>query len=348
MPDFVLCSNCFKDEGLRLSAEARGIPDISECPNCRSEKAPKLTKELVAEVAHAFFVFGSLQRCEYGGAPRVQFNAYQSTSIDTPPWLEPDVRLIERTIQVGFFYYGPRLWMIGEVQPLKDLQKPRSRRSIIERILAEYPTTTLRASQSFYRLRKDPRKPEDPGEYDSPPLGLPGKGRFDASDFPVMYGSQELQVCLHECRVTSEDELYIATLLPTCNLELLHLGVLLKEEVTEFESLDMAVHMLFLAGKHSYPVTRDLARAAQSAGYHGIIYPSYFSLLLSGGMPFETVWGISHRRIPQLQKTEESKLIPNLALFGRPIADGRLTVRCINRLVINSVAYGFELGPVCC
>lgn len=28
----------------------------------------------------------------------------------------------EEAAQLGFFHYGPRLWMVGEVEPLKDLQ----------------------------------------------------------------------------------------------------------------------------------------------------------------------------------------------------------------------------------
>jgi hypothetical protein len=41
-------------------------------------------------------------------------------------------------------------------------------------------------------------------------------------------------------------------MVPRRSLRFLDLSVVLIEEhVTEFESLDMAIHMLFLAGKHS-------------------------------------------------------------------------------------------------
>jgi hypothetical protein len=164
-----------------------------------------------------------------------------------------------------------------------------------------------------------------------------------------MYGSQDLQVCVHECRVTAEDELYLATLAPTRELRLLDLTELLQEEgVTEFDSLDMAVHMLFLAGKHSYEITREIARAAQVAGYDGLVYPSYFTLLRTGGMPFETTLGMSLRRISIAADFEKSKIIGNLALFGRPIEQGSVSVRCINRLILSRVAYGFLFGPVGC
>jgi hypothetical protein len=103
--------------------------------------------------------------------------------------------------------------------------------------------------------------------------------------------------------------------------------LLREENATEFESLDMAVHMLFLAGKHSYDITRDIARAVHFAGYDGVVYASYFSLLRTGGMPFQTTYGISHRRFPQLHEHEKAKTIPNLALFGRPIEERNVEVR---------------------
>jgi len=349
MTNVALCSNCFHDQGLRLDAERIGVSDSSACPNCSSTIGTKLSTDLVVALAQRFFVWGTLQRLDYGAAPLVQFNQYQSTSIRTSPWFKEDIQLFEKTLGVGFFYYGPRLWMVGEVEPLKALQEPSSRAFIINRILTEYPSTNLCVGQFFYRVRKNPKTPEDFGEYDSPRLPIAGTGRLDAPDLPVMYGSQDLQVCVHECRVAAEDELYVATLSPTRDLKLLDLSALLeKEEGTEFESLDMAVHMLFLAGKHSYAIVRDIARAVHSAGYDGVVFPSYFSLLRIGAMPFETIYGISHRRIPQLHKYEQAKTISNLALFGRPVEEGKVQVRCINKLILSHVQYGFHFGPVGC
>ena len=39
--------------------------------------------------------------------------------------LKKDMKMIESAIGLRFFYYGPRLWMIGENEPLKALQKKR-------------------------------------------------------------------------------------------------------------------------------------------------------------------------------------------------------------------------------
>ncbi|HEY8707847.1 MAG TPA: RES domain-containing protein, partial [Burkholderiaceae bacterium] len=154
-------------------------------------------------------------------------------------------------------------------------------------------------------------------------------------------------VCVHECRVSAEDELFVATLKATKELRLLNLSALLKEDiaVTEFESLDMAVYMLFLAGKHSYGIAQAIAAAAEADGFDGLVYPSYFSMLRTGAVPFETAYGISSRRMTSRHDYEQSKAVPNLAIFGRPVKDGRVKVTCIDRLVLQRVKYDFHFGP---
>ena len=58
--EVALCSNCFHDEGLRLDAERIGIEINSACPNCGSDTGRKLDKEVIAALAHRFFVWGTL------------------------------------------------------------------------------------------------------------------------------------------------------------------------------------------------------------------------------------------------------------------------------------------------
>jgi hypothetical protein len=114
--------------------------------------------------AVCIFVWGKLKRYEYGGAPAVQMNEHQTTSITTSPWFESDVRLIESTIGVGFFDYGPRLWTVGEVEPLKALQNPGTIDVTIGRIIKEYPAVVFPLSEVFYRIRKTPAMADNPGE----------------------------------------------------------------------------------------------------------------------------------------------------------------------------------------
>jgi hypothetical protein len=139
--------------------------------------------------------------------------------------------LIAETLKIGIFHYGPRYWMFGEIEPLKALLKRRTRLAIIQRILDEYPVTIMHQTDLFYRLRLDPKYPSNNDEYDSPPPELKLRGRLNTVGQSIMYGSQDLEVCVHECRATVEDISYVATLSPTRELRLLDLTRLLKEEV---------------------------------------------------------------------------------------------------------------------
>ena len=343
-----LCSDCFSDHGLSLTATQIGLVHDVTCPNCRSLYGRKLTLQLLHGLAYRFFVWGTLHRSEYGAVPVVQFNA--SPHADTfpePDWPKADMRLIEDATDINFFRYEPRFWMLGlNIEPLDALKERSTRASTIQRILREFPDTVLRKGELFYRLRKNVERPQDTGQFDTRPASLTRHGRLDSERLPVMYASSDLQICVHECRVTAEDDTYVATLAPNRDLRILDLTALLSEpRATEFESLDLSVHMLFLAGEHSYEICRSIAQVASDAGYDGLAYPSYFSLIKSGHVPFETTYGISHRRIPQLAEHEQSKISHNLALFGRPLEQRTVRVQCINRLILRKVSYDFHFGP---
>jgi len=345
----LLCSNCFADEGLRIDAAKHGLEQQGDCPNCKSPTGRKLTKKHIESIAWRFFVSGTTIRCEYGAAPVIQFNEqhYGKSDISPSPWLKNDIKLIEDAAQIGFFHYGPRLWMVGEVEPLKALQDPITRSQIIDRVLKEYPKRELAKGEKFYRLRVGPQRPAEVSEYDSPPIILAGNGRLDSPGFPVMYGSQDIDICIHECRATAEDEIYVATLKTQQVLHLLDLTQPLDEDETEFESLDMAIHMLFLARSHSYEISRAIALAAREADFDGVIYPSFFSLMRTGGHPFETSYGLSLRRFhPERNKYVEAFTIQNFALFGRPLESEVVYVECINRLILTQVGYQGHFGPV--
>ncbi len=347
-PNYVSgCPSCFQDEGLRLLAVKTSIEMGGLCPNCGSAGGWKLRLSELQYILHTFFVWGTYQRPEYGAFPALQANEHQTTNVKFSDWLEPDVRLFEKWFKIGFFHYGPRAWMYGQITPLENLQDSKKSTAVIERIISEYSVVQLKKDAVLYRIRKQPKHPNSSAEYDSPPMGLSGNGRLDSSDLSVMYASSDLQVCIHECRVTAEDEIYIATLTPARELRLLDLTEILAEDgVNEFESMDLAIHMLFLAGAHSYNITRAIAKRAHTAGFDGLIYPSYFSLQRTGTMPLMTTYGISHRRIGSMRLTEKQKVVPNVAIFGHPIAGGILSIKSLNRLMINAVEYHAHFGPV--
>jgi len=66
-----------------------------------------------------------------------------------------------------------------------------------------------------------------------------------------------------------------------------------------------------------------------------------------GGMPCQAVvYGISNRRIPQFQQHEEAITVQNLALFGYPIRDEKIAIKCINKVTLTRVSYNFLFGPL--
>jgi hypothetical protein len=340
----LLCAECFQDRGLRHMARWIETEEAA-CPNCGVVSRSGLTREQLFWLSDTFFEKGSTIATDYGGAPAIVFNDRQTGSLSPDPHLAADVELLQRTLGIGFFHYGPRLWMIGRITPLEDLQDETLRSGVIAKILDAYPTVTL-TNEEFYRVRKAPKCPSDPGEYDAPPDGCYGLGRLDFPDFPVLYGSQDAEICVHESRFMAGDELYIATLRPRRPLKLIDLSAILQEDCTEFESLDLAILMLFLANSHAYPISRDIAAAVSAHGFDGLIYPSFFSVLHTGGNPFETVYGLSTRRFGDAHDYERSKVIGNLALFGWPVAQGAVEVIGINRLTIGQVKYSLVFGPV--
>ncbi|MFN0042694.1 MAG: RES family NAD+ phosphorylase [Alphaproteobacteria bacterium] len=338
----VLCASCFNDHGLRLDAADIGFEHALACPNCGATGTKKLNPYFLEILASRFFVRGSVTRFKYGSAPLLQFNDRRGPDYEAPQWLRRDVALISEKAKIGIFDYGPRFWMFGEVEPLKALQDLKTRQPIIDRILKEYPVQTLPKGEVIYRLRRNPEDPMNPTEYDAAPDEHLGTYRLDGPLLPVLYCSKDTEGCVHECRVTVEDELYLATLMPTRDLKLLDLTELLREEVSEFESLDNAIHMLFFAAEHAYEISREIASAAQKAGFDGLIYPSYYSQVRSGEMPLETAYGISVRRFPGAKK---SGIFENVGIFGRPVKDGRIEVSCINRLMLHKVRYDIHFGP---
>lgn len=339
MKKTLLCSDCFKDEGLKLDAYQIGISDNKICLNCNSSSGKKLSLDLIEELASRFFVQGTVFKSDYGAAPLIQYNEYhyKNTQVDFGEPLNEDVKLFEKALQIGFFHYGPRLWTLGHIVPLKKLQSKSSRKEIIQRIITEFPIKYINQDDTFYRIRKNPEFPENPGQYDSNPN--PGDGRLDSKNFPILYGSQDLEVCIHECRVTVNDDLYIATLKPTSQLKLLDLtGTCNEKFKTEFESLDIAVAMLYSAGNHSYEISKSIAKAIFKNGFDGIIYPSFFSSLRTGSS------GTVKNKFKE-ESEDHSHIIPNIALFGYPIKKKKIIVQNLNKLILDKVEYSVSFGP---
>jgi hypothetical protein len=316
----LLCSDCFRDRGLRIEAAKIGKSSRARCPNCDSRTGVKLNESAIIDLARTFFIYGSFIKTEFGGTSPLRFG---NGDVKFPDWLEPDVRLLKEKYEISLRHYGPPTWRIGEVEPLELLRNATTRQAAAKNVVQRFPRRTFEVGETFYRLRKGIQTGQEfePAQYDAPPADSPS-GRLNSKNLPVLYGSQNLEICIHECRVTKADVCHLATLKTTKPLELLDLCAdIIEEGRTPFESLYLAIRFIFSAEEHSYEIAQAIAIAARDAGLHGVAYPSYYSTLTGGE-------------------------IPNLGLFGRPVADRSVELFCANRLILNSARYEVTLGPV--
>ena len=60
-------------------------------------------------------------------------NIIKKSGFDGSQFLAHDVNLLENTLEIGFFDYGPRLWMLEEVGPLKLLKQKSKRKTVINK-----------------------------------------------------------------------------------------------------------------------------------------------------------------------------------------------------------------------
>ena len=426
--NIVACSECFKNEGLRIDAGTMGIHDFSTCPRCEACDGKKLNRDGIEKLARSFFVNGSYHKTAFGGAPILNLEKYDDTNNSSNPpiailiytlikikqlsdqswpdkdstlrsvihefnerfsdedlinldtcslnelkefgeslddelkkaiqrelrnsltyrgdaWCIKDKALLEDLLNIKITFNAPHECQVGITDNLENLRQGNKHEQIISEILESYPIRELTTDDKFYRLRNLEWSrsfefdPADSKQFDSPPRKTKSDcrhyGRFDSPDLSVLYGSPELETCLHECRVTKEQDLFVATLKPTRSLKLLDLCVFPDETDTDpYESIDHTVTSLFEEASDSYQISRKIALEARNKGFDGVIYPSFYSNLHNGEQSSE----------PQ-GPTSKFWVYKNIGIFGKPIQDKRLLITCINRMHLQEVDYTFYFGP---
>ncbi len=335
-PKFLLCSNCFQDVGLKLEAEriGRSIRPKKSCPHCGRRDGCTLDNRALHELQQQFFSRAT--------APNQFRNEIAVLGVveDEPPDFPIDLKLrpeaqadwalMQSKINGRLFYRSPRLFYLGITDHFgmhNNLPKEVVRDDIIPKLrFAEIEPTAI-----FYRIRLNvpgANKFEE-GQYDSPPNPKRrGFERFDNPKLPILYGSPNLQVCIHECKVTLADEIVVATLAPTQALKLIDLSGNYDQPdgIDSFENLFWFFRGLMNANHpHVYRYCRRIAQTIrETTNADGFIYNSYYTNV-AGDTGGKTI---------------------NYALFGRPLADGKLKVTSINTIRLNRITYDYHLGPL--
>ena len=63
--EILLCSECFRDEGLKINSYHIGMANENSCPNCNSTSGKKLDKTLIDKLMYQFFVVGTFYRTDF-------------------------------------------------------------------------------------------------------------------------------------------------------------------------------------------------------------------------------------------------------------------------------------------
>jgi hypothetical protein len=236
-----------------------------------------------------------------------------------------DLELLTRVTGRGVIYNAPRLFLIG-VTNHYDGPKGSLRSSTIHEIVKKLRITMLPAGTLAFRIRLNLSGHQRflPKQFDSPPGGRTrGFSRFDSKAEPILYSSPSLAVCIHECRVTLADEIFVASLRLKRDLRMIDLSGNYDQpdDVDPFDDLTYFFGGLMLSSRR-YEQCRRIARVIRSdPAIDGIIYRSFFTNVIGA---------------PAL----------NYGFFGHPIAAGALEVSSINTIRIDKVNYEFSLGPI--
>lgn len=324
---YIMCSECFKDFGLKYEAQAIGCNDSSVCPTCGHTIGKKLSHENIQMLCDRFFISGTYEKMMFGGASvlNVSEEGLFEPDIVVSDNLKYDMSLLHKQLGVGFFYAAPQMWRLGLISWLEYLtgKNRKKKECAIRKLIARIAPKIVGPESMFYRIRTNITDGiVEPKMYDAPPSEYASEGRLNVAGNPVLYAAFDIETCIHECRATINDTLHIATIKPLTELKLLDFTEVIADskEYTPFEMLDIAIRFLFTANSTTYPITQALAAKVKDKGYDGIIYSSFFNQV----------------------RPKEYK---NIALFGRPVEEGKVCIYCINRIQLETVQYQFLLGP---
>jgi len=145
--------------------------------------------------------------------------------LELRPDTQSDWALIRQAIGGRLWFRSPRLFYLG-ITNHYGLHGSLPKDVVRDQIVPKLRFTEIDKTTTIYRIRLNltDHNKFDEGQFDAPPKPRRrGFGRFDNRNLPLFYGSPNLQVCIHECRVTLVDDIFVASLIPTKKLSLIDL-----------------------------------------------------------------------------------------------------------------------------
>lgn len=326
MSNEIACPECFSNWGFRKVVANHAVVPEAECPRC-SAVGPLIDRAGLEEAIHAFFVAGSYLAETM--APVYQVNDCNPYPARFDATLDDDAKLASSLTAKVIFDYGPQLWRVGEVELKHAFDDGGETREAAARDFVAYaPRVELVAGTRLFRIRKNPKTDETittAVAFDPPPQDVKRTpGRWDDGHSPVLYASDDIELCLHECRVLVADEVVVASLSTARPLTLVDLTAKFPlAGMTPFEDPNIFARFLSLSRHEQWlDHARAVARAAEAAGLDGVRYTSYYA-----------------------QAKHHSDAL-NVALFGRLLEAGDLVIDAVNRVRLIDARYQFSFGPV--
>lgn len=319
----VACTECFGDEGFRraLLAEARKIS--VPCPACGAMHGAKLDRAGLERGCAIFFVEGTVPTGRGVFAPVIQVNdARGEIDLFGLSSLNRDIERLRTDHGIYCFYYGPPLWRFGK--PSDEDGYVHWSDEDLDYVLDNCQSSEINPDSEFYRVQINVKEDEiEDARFCSPPANVTrSTWRFDSENVTICYCAFDIETCLHESRVSLENDIFVAILSPNRPLRLLNLDTCAPPaDATRFEDPSIWLLALIYSAERSYPICRRLARRILERGYDGFTYTSFFQQAAER----------PHR---------------NIAVFGEPIRDARVKVKSINTVRLNELAYRWQLGPV--
>jgi RES domain len=336
---FVFCSNCFRNEGLRIEAEKLGQRQESPCPACSSTSGKKIDEGLLWELCRRFFDYGSrslYQPPAYRIIPPSlgpQFKGYE-VKFDTS--LSDDAARIKQSADIGLRYNAPNIrrmgitsvyheiWTILDSDTLTDNAKAEKLADTFARVRDCCGSLTLVSGQKMYRIRINPDGVSQPTDFDTTPIEFRKEFRFNSVTFPVWYAGLEIETCIHECRARAGDEIILATLTVEQPQRIIDLDNILTGESRSEERSEVYFFLMALLNSQywrDYRVLQLFAEFIKRSGFDGLKYRSFYSAV-------------------------RGREYSNIALFGFPIKERRISFHSMNRIRLERVAYEYVFGPV--
>jgi hypothetical protein len=326
----VLCSDCLSNDGLRIEAMKIGKLQ-GRCLQCGSERGVGLGQDGCYELVQKFFIEGTRALGPFGVSPYMNGTGNEHR-IKFDATLQPDFEKLLTVGAVGLRLRAPRTYLVGDTefweafQTLVELRAnngalPDSLVEVVDRVIDRCSVVSLPKGARFYRIRKNPNESTDPSSYDSPPPEKCGSSRFSQGTSSIMYGAFDMETCIHESRCRIDDEICMATLetlveLPTLNLVDPPYDA---EKDTPWTSPSVFLRQVMRSSNHDE--CQLIGERAFARGIAAIQFPSFFSQVLD----------------------QEHA---NIAILGRPVAEGKIRLHSLNRVKLEQARYDYTFGPV--